>query len=168
MAYTAPRTWIDETSDAADFNVDIRDNQLALKAPPTARHEVNEGLDYSLSSTSWSDVDGVDLSLSITTTGGDVMIGFIGTANVTGATVYLDVSIDGTRIVNLASGGLASINTSSPTLINFYKLASGLSAGSHTFNLQYRMAGAGTLTIYAGAGTANYDIHPRFWVREMS
>jgi hypothetical protein len=27
---------------------------------------------------------------------------------------------------------------------------------------------AGTATLYAGAGTLGLDVHPQFWVRELS
>ena len=51
--------------------------------------------------------------------------------------------------------------------VSFTRLITGLSAGEHTFKLRWRVTG-GTGYIYAGAGTSGYDVHPQFWVREMS
>lgn len=171
MVYTAPRTWIDELSDAADFNVDIRDNQLALKSPPTDRHEVNEASDYAISTDTYTDVDTTDLTLSITTTGGDVIIGFIFSGISVTRIAYLDISVDGTRIVNAiapAFGGITGVGLTSANTISFLRLQA-LAAGAHTFVLQWQMRSTpGNSTLYAGSGTVGYDIHPRFWVRELT
>ncbi len=50
---------------------------------------------------------------------------------------------------------------------SFFKLIQGLSAGVHTFKLQWKV-NSGTATLLAGSGTANGDIHPQFFVREVS
>jgi hypothetical protein len=169
--FTTPRTWTDILSDADHPNTDIRDNQQALKDPPSQNYESNEGTDYTKVGGDWSDVD-TDFNLSITTGGGDVMISFIGNAIVGGGglptTGYFDVSVDSTRIINQAQAGLAIVSNVQ-TLVQFSRLVTGLAAGVHTFNLQWRPHdGANTITLYAGAGTAGRDVHPQFWVREIS
>lgn len=159
MVYTAPRTWIDEISDAADFNVDIRDNQLALKAPPTDDYTV--AALTTIGGATFVDFDSTNLSLSITTTGGDVMIGFIGTFD--GGLGYLDVLVDGTTRLG-GSNGIAIIGqNANDNFMSICRIVHGLSAGAHTFTLQGR-----TITGVISIGSALLTVHPQFWVREMS
>jgi len=66
MAYTAIPSLSDTVLSAATFNAYIRDNQLALKDPPSANYESNEVADYTTVSTTFADVD-TDFNLSITT-----------------------------------------------------------------------------------------------------
>lgn len=169
MAYTAIPEITDTTATAANLNAYIRDNQRAIKAPPSAHYEPNEGADYSTSSTSFVNVDtvgaGTDFTLSITTTGGAVMIGAVLPTN--GARGWFDVSVDGTRIANNTNGGLCQIVTGAPLGV-FNRIVTGLSAGLHTFILQWRVSTVGPIVLYAGAGTANFDMHCQFFVREIS
>lgn len=163
MAWTAPRTWTDILSSAAHFNVDIRDNQLALKNPPTDNYIVNETLDYALTSTSRSNIDGTNLSFDLTTSGGAVLLIAVFSAKVSANSADINWEID-----TVDQGSLIRISntTTKPFFIPF--IVEGLSAGSHNFKLQYKVNTSGTLTIYAGAGTANYDVHPQAFAREIS
>ena len=77
LAWTTPKTWADDELVTANvMNTHVRDNLNALKAPPTARYELNRTSDYTTTSTSFVDVDGTKLALTITTSGGDVMVHF--------------------------------------------------------------------------------------------
>lgn len=169
MAFTTVPTITDIVATANFGNTYIRDNQLALKDPPSANYEANEAADYSTSSTTYGNVDtvgaGTDFTLTITTTGGDVMVGAVLTTN--GTRGWFDVSIDGTRIANNTLGGLVQIATGQRQA-SFNRIITGLAAGSHTFILQWKISTVGTLTLYAGAATANFDNHPQFFVREIS
>lgn len=152
---------------AEDLNHMI-DNIEALKDPPSAEYTANEGSDYTTTSSSFVDVDGTNFVLGITTAGGDVMAHFHGSLLLTGgATGHFDVVVDGVLhagddgiIVQLAGG--------SPEVVGFTVLITGLSSGFHTFRLRWKTSSGGTLTLFAGAGTANRDVHPQFWVREVS
>ena len=159
MAWTTPKTWaVDELVTASDLNTHIRDNLNALKVPPTDHYELNEGSDYTTSSTSFVDVDATNLALTITTTGGDVLVHFHGYTVNQG---YFDLAVDGSR----AGGDDGCIRfTTGP--VSFTRLITGLAAGEHVFKLQWKTVGA-ALTLYAGTGTAGYDLHPQFWVREI-
>lgn len=168
MAYTTVPTITDIVATASAGNTYIRDNQRALKDPPSANHEVNEASNYTTSSDTWADIDTTDLTLSITTTGGAVMIGFVGSFIGGGNTGVVDVAVDSTRIVNQATGGMLFIVTDAGAKVySFVHIIEGLSAGVHTFALQWRRL-SGTITLYAGAATANYDVHPQFWARELT
>jgi len=153
---------VGEALTAGNMNNYINDNLDALKAPPTDDYVVDEGADYSTTSTSWVDVDSSDLQLTITTTGGDVLIGFYGFHVNASSSCYFDVTLDGTRIGG--DDGLQRAYTGY-TPVSFVYLKTGLSAGTHVFKLQWRVLGA-TSYLYAGAGTTNNDLHPQFWVRE--
>jgi hypothetical protein len=171
MAWTDAITWTNILSDAAHFNQQIRDNLLALKQPPTSHYEANELSDYTTSSTTYGTIDS-DWGFTLTTHGGDILIGLASSGSSSGSYSLLDVLVDGTLIANNSGGGIREI----PQLalnanISFLRWVRGLSAGSHTFTLQWKhnTGGANVATIRAGAGTAGkLDIHPRFWVREVS
>lgn len=170
MGYTTPRTWNAETVTNEKWIVELKDNLNAIKDPPSQNYEANEGTDYTKTLAAWANVD-TDYNFSITTTGGDVLIGFMGTLLVSGGGLskvgYLDVAVDGTRIINTTDGGLGVVLITG--LVSFTRLVTGLAAGVHTFNLQWKPEdGANTITLYAGAGTASYDLHPQFWVRELT
>lgn len=173
MVWTAPITWVDELSDASDFNTQIRDNLLALKHPPTSHYESNEGSDYSNTSGDWADID-TDTNFAFTSYGGAILLGMICTTKpisefAVDFTIF-DVEIDGTRIKNSA-GGIAS--AAQRKRVSFLYLIEGIAAGVHNIKFQFRAAQSSDglsvdAHVYAGAGTTNYDVHPRFWVREIS
>ena len=170
MAFTAPRDWTaDELVTATIMNTHVRDNQIALKSPPSDSYTWNEGTDLSgLTSTSFADVDATNFALTIVTAGGDVFVWWQLTAIAAAGTlaIFWDIDVDGTR-----DGGDDGYSKQSIATVPFthsgFRIITGLSAGAHTFKLQYKLSG-GSLTIYRGAGTANADVHGQFGVREMS
>ena len=169
--WTTPKTWsTGEALTASDMNTHIRDNLDALKAPPTDEYTCDESSEYTTTSASFVDVDATNLNLTITTTGGDVMVGFYGTVKHSAASsngVKFDVDLDGSLIAG--DDGLVGTNFAASNQIkavSFVTLVTGLSAGSHTFKLQWNTAAA-TATLYAGAGASTFDVHPQFWVREV-
>lgn len=169
MAWTSTKTFSSgDILTAADMNTYLSGNTDALKNPPSANYELDEGSDYTTTSTTFVDVDATNLSLTITTTGGDVMIGFHGTVyNNAGVWTYIDVTMDGVRIGG--DDGIAGLRTASQDYphMSFVRLKTGVSAGAHTFKLQWKTS-SGSTTLYAGAGTANFDWHSQFFVREVS
>lgn len=171
MAYTTPRTWVaGELVTASLLNVHLRDNLDAIKAPPTDLYNVNEGADYTTSSTSFGSVDATDLSLTITTTGGDIWVWFFGNVNHSGGNlVYFDITLDAVR--QGGDDGLIGCDVATTTVpstpIAFTFLIQSVAAGSHTIALQWKTSGA-TATLYAGAATGGGDLHPQFGIREMS
>jgi hypothetical protein len=172
MAWTTPKDWTtDELVTASDLNTHLRDNLNALKSPPSAHFEANESSDYTTTSTSFVDVDATagKLSLTITTNGGDVLVHFHGSVeNGGGSAIFFDVAVDGTRTAGDDGILRARASTTTDTVpVSFTRLITGLSAGAHTFKLQWKV-GANTATLCAGAGTSGKDVHPQFWAREVS
>ena len=166
MAYTTIPTLTDTVLSAANFNTYLRDNQLALKNPPSDNFEANQGSDYTRTSSAYADIS-ADFSKTIVTTGGDVVVGLSGTFTSTSSGL-IDIAVDGVRIGTGTGVSACSVIQTAPRYISIVRLITGLSAGSHTFSIQWRVTSIGTVTLYAGAGTASYDVHPQFWVRELS
>ena len=162
MAWTAPKTWVvGEAMTAADINAHLRDNMLALKSPPTSLVKLDEVSDYTTTSTVFVPIDTSRLTLSLITTGGDVMIVFF--ANISHATSHtqLDIEFDGAMMGG--DNGLVRVSGSNFTLASLTCLKTGVSAGSHTIRMMWKVV-AGTATLYAGT---TLDIHPIFWSREI-
>jgi len=167
--WSTPRSWsVGELVSASLLNTHLRDNLEFLKTPPTAAYILNETSDYTTTSTAFVNVDGTKLALTITTAGGDVLVGFCGSILQSASSVFFDVEVDTVRTAG-DDGLMVVTPTTAAQRLNatFFKLIQGLSAGVHTFKLQWKV-NSGTATLFAGAGTTNGDIHPQFFVREVS
>ena len=160
MAWTTPKTnWTTgELVAASDMN-NIGENLAALKQPATAVYTTTA--DVQINSGTFVDVDSDNLNLTITTTGGDVLVHFHGSVHLGRREgVYFDVDVDGTR-----QGGVDGILRSYfyadksgdvYEAMSFNRLIQNLSAGSHTFKLQWKTRGS--ILLKTGA---------QFWVREI-
>ena len=167
--YATPKTWsANEGLTATLLNTYIRDQILAVKSPSHFRCYIDEAADYSTTSTSFVDVDATDLSATVTTGGGKYLLGFTGPVYVVATAVraYFDVLVDAARL-GLDDGLIVQEVTANPRTVSFTAITGTLSAGSHTFKLQWK-TNAGTLGMYAGAGTATFDAHPIFWGIELA
>jgi hypothetical protein len=167
MAWTTPKTdWVAGDAVTAALMNNIGNNLAALKAPPSSAYVVDESGSYTTTSASFVNVDATNLSLTITTTGGDVMVHFHGVTDHDSASgiTYLDVDVDGARTAG--DDGICGQFGTNESTVSFTRLISGLSAGSHTFKLQWKVS-AGTGAIYTGS-VAGRAWHPQFWVREVS
>ncbi len=168
MTFTTPKTWVTgEPLTASDLNTYVRDNQDALKSPPADINNVDKGSNITTTSTSFVDVDATEFSVTITTTGGRVMIIACFSIAKSSSNVYFRTVTDGSA--DQADDGIYAVklNGSSdivPVALVFWK--EGLSAGSHTFKLQWKVAST-TATLYAGAGSSP-DLHPQFSAVEVS
>lgn len=165
--YVSPRTFTTgELITKTILDAEIRDNIGALKSPGSGYSLIDEAADYSSTSTTFVNIDGTDLSLTIVTAGGILMAYFTGTVYQVATTVrgYFDITVDGTRQA-LDDGFVVAEVTANPRFICFAVPLIGVAAGSHTFAVQWKV-NAGTIGMYAGAGTASFDVHPRFVVVE--
>lgn len=166
--WTAPKTW--NTGDpltASDMNTHIRDNLEFLKTPPSSQYKANEASDYTTTSTSFVNVDGVNFSRTIVTKGGGILITFSGSIVMSAAAnVNFDVEMDGVR--QGGDDGFVCINPGTVEgNASFVVPLPPVSAASHVFKLQWKVQ-SGTVTMRAGAGTTlGRDIHPIFSVREL-
>ena len=162
MAWTTPKTWtVDEVVGASDMNTHLRDNLVALKDPPSAIYDGGT-LTHTTTSSTFADVDAVNLKLSVTITGDTVLIGFVGEcSSVSSASVLgLDITVDGVSV----TGGAGVIRehylpTNETQNVSFVWRETGLVAGKKEFRLQFRRAVlSGTVKLYS----------TQFWVAEVS
>jgi hypothetical protein len=110
---------------------------------------------YNTTSTSFVDVDATNVKATILTNGGPVLVwvsaSFSHSANF--GVCNLDIAVDGSR--QGSTGGLLASKLNSlnaEPAITIAILATGLSAASHTFKLQWK-TNAGTLTLRANVDT---------------
>ena len=166
LAWTTPRNWAaDDNLDEDMMNTYIRDNQIALKDPPSESYVLNEAGEYS-GAAAWADIDAANLTLTLVTSGGDVMVSFAGTFYMTvgASTVYLDVEVDGARTAG-DDGIIGTYITTAAVGLSFTRLIEGLAADTHVFVLQWDAVANARLA--AGSG-GTHDVHPQFWAREVS
>lgn len=167
MAWTQPKTWSNEPLVAGDLNTHLRDNLEALKDPPQGGTDIDSATDYSTTSGTFNDVDSTDFSSTLTTNGGDVLVTFV--APIVGNSTlgaFFDISVDGVLIGGDDGITRKAVSTTVDTVCLVYWVK-GLSAGSHTIKLQWRVTG-GTATIYGGQGGSLTDLHGQWDVREVS
>jgi hypothetical protein len=158
--------WNDSSSDLLDLTI-----QYGNKRKYNADSYItNEVADYTTASLTFVDVDSTNLTLTINTNGGDILIGFNGTVKNSDTSnlsrVYVDVEVDGVRIGGddgLALGEDSSALNTSPLVVNYLHV--GVPPGTHVFKLQWKV-GAGTGTMFNGQ-LLNRSIHPQFFVREI-
>jgi hypothetical protein len=161
--WTAPRTWT--TGDlvaAGDLNTHLRDNQEWLKTPPfVEKKQVNIPASYTTTSTTLVDIDATNLSLTLATTGGNVLVGFIGYVSASPATpaVILQLVVNGTAVTGDYFTARAA--NAPDTALNFTYLHTGLAAGTHTFKMQWRVSAAGTASLFRN------NTIVQFWAREV-
>jgi hypothetical protein len=177
MAWTTPKTWASEPLTSTDLNTYIRDNQdfLMTRMENNAEHTADESSDYTTTTQSFVDVDATNFALTITTNGGNVLVGFNGltsTHRTTSEGPSFNVAVDSVDYFaddGITMGGtFGSSSHQSP--VTFVVLITGLSAGVHVFKLRWRSfnnGGSTTCTLFAGSGTTNADVHPQFWVQEL-
>ena len=163
MAWTTPKTdWTTgELVSASDMNA-IGENLAALRSLSATVAVYTTTGDIQIDSNTFVDVDSDNLNLTITTAGGDVLVHFHGSVHLNRREGgYFDVDIDGAH--QGGNDGILRIYFSPPRdngdaykTVSFTRLIQNLSAGSHTFKLQWKTQG--TILLKAGA---------QFWVREI-
>lgn len=168
-SWITQKTWsTGELVTASNLNTYLRDGMGALKNPAYFKCEIDEASNYTTTSTTFADIDATNLAPTITTGGGVVELHFIFTAKNSTANEFVQFTfdVDGSPVAGddgIASASQASLDTGG--IIHLSWLVTGLSAGAHTFKPQWKVSG-GTGTLFAGAGTADLDVHPIFWGME--
>ncbi len=128
------------------------------------QYTTDESSNYSVSATSFTDVDSTHLVLSLTidskaTTGQALICWSANVAVPASQTGFFNLLVNGT--LNALNDGI--IFAPAGTLpVSFMRLVTGLTVGAlNTLKLQAKVT-AGTMTVYNGAGTGNADVHPQF------
>lgn len=169
MAWTNPKTWSSEPLTSIDLNRYVRDNQNHLKdrIDSSANKSVSGSVELKTTATEFVDADSVKLALSLTTHGGDVLLGFSGAVlcAVGIGKVYFNISLDG--VDHIANNGITALeadyrdgaNRMKP--VSFVMLLPGLSVGQHSFALRWKVSSGNTATLKVT------DLHPQFWAKEI-
>lgn len=170
--WVTPDTFVAGQLVTAQHMNTMRDNFLALKTPANFKCYIDEAADYTTSSTSFVDVDttNAELTATITTAGGAVMLSFSGMCSQSNANgrIYFDITVDGVALAgNDGIFGAIPSGVNEAYTASFTVVTDVLAAGSHTFVLQWKTSAA-TATLSAGAGTSNRDTHPIFWGKEIA
>jgi hypothetical protein len=166
MAWTTPATWTPgQVVTASDLNTHLRDNLNFLFSRPNSVIKRDNNANYTTTSTSFVDVDGTNLKITLTITGSVVLLAF--TVMATSNAIF-DILIDSTRYASGGNDGLLAAQDASSARgpVSAALLITGLSAGAHTFKLQWK-AVTGTATLYAGSGVGNTDFIPTLWAVEV-
>lgn len=111
---------------------------------------------YTTTSTTFADVDTTNMKHVITTGARRVMIVFSGEVSFAAGpnSVDFDVDLDGSRVSGQAAGIVRKfLPDTNWDEVCFTWITDALSAASHTFKLQWKVASAGTISLY-GAGSA--------------
>ena len=169
MAWTTPKTWSSEPLTSIDLNTYVRDNQNHLKdrLDNGASRIVSGGSLLTTTSQAFVDIDPINLALTLTTHGGDVLLGFTGTAQNRNhnAVTSLNVAVDGVDyfadngVVEFKTAGNADNERNKP--MSFVLLITGLSAGSHSFKLRWKTSVNNTAKMDV------VNVHPQFWAKEI-
>ncbi|GAB4572950.1 MAG: hypothetical protein Kow0077_13810 [Anaerolineae bacterium] len=132
----------------------LRENITYLLDPNRAEALVSGG-NYTTTSLAFVDVDSTNLSLTLETHGGPVLVLFSGNvyASSTAYRVRFDVAVDGTRYSGAALGLLQQGDlggaADSARPVSFAVLVGNLAPGTHTFTLQWAVASGCTVSLVA-------------------
>lgn len=169
MAWTTPKTWTSEPLTSVDLNTYVRDNQNHLKdrLDSSAGKFVSADSNISTTSTAFVDVDAEKLALTLTTHGGDVLLGFTGTVRCSGngGQANFNIAVDGVDYV--ADDGIVrstiayNSDTNRGKPLSFVLLITGLSPGSHSFKLRWKVNSGNTARMNV------VSLHPQFWAKEI-
>lgn len=163
MAWTTPKTWVSEILTSNDMNTYLSDNTQFLYDQVTAplaefAYTRVAAVDYSTTSTTNVDIDSTNMSTTLTTSGGDLLVNFVGSIRRSGGVVqqvFVLVIVDGQAYSLRQQLGTNSFN------VSFTRVFDGISAGNHTVKMQWRLeTGSGTTAILNG-------IYSHFSVREL-
>jgi len=131
----------------------LRGNLHYLLDPNKARLIHNSGSGYTTTSTAFVDIDSTNLSITLQTHGGPVLVLFAANAYASSAAyrARFDLSVDGTRYSAMPLGLLQASNlgndVTAATPVAFAVLVTGLEAGTHTFRPQWCVTGGGSVSL---------------------
>lgn len=166
MPWTPPPNYVDgQLITESDLDL-VSGNLTAIKDPPTASYA--KYTDSLTTSISWAAIDVANMTFSVTTHGGALMIGMSGNGYSSGSGYpsggLLDVLIDGLQISNQWGGGLyglygVTFGAAGTEGFGFNWLTLPYAAGAHVIQPIFKTSVA----------TASFNLlRFQFWVREVS
>ena len=158
--WTTPVTWnVDQLVTNDDLNEQVRDNLEYLLSPNHDRILRDNSGDYAITGvTAFQDIDSTNLSITMETHGGPVLVHFMGSgySNGTNNPGYFDIAVDGTRVGAAFTFGLLTLGCDAAAWmpVSLVVLVTGLAAGNHTFRPQWRSDVSDTLTLRASSSNS--------------
>jgi len=167
MGWTSPKTWAAELLTLTDLNTHLKDNEIYLfSGRPGQFIKRDNGANYTTTSATFTPVDNTNLVSTRTINSGKVILVFIGVVNTTGGNTFWDFDIDGVRYGSAGADGLA-IGLFGKNTVVMIAPVEGLSVGSHTFKVVWKVTSGQTGTLYSGNGTGTEDFIPCLAVIEV-
>lgn len=169
VAWTTPKTWTSEPLTSVDLNTYVRDNQNHLKdrIDSSASTVVDGITNYSTTATEWVDVDPQELSLTLQTHGGDVLLGFTGALyhRFDNKVTFFNIAVDERNyfsddgVTQFNNGGRDDGLRFKP--LSVVVMIPNLPTGRHVFKLRWKTV-SGNITTMDIVKT-----HPQFWAKEI-
>ena len=159
MAWTDPATWaVDQVVTADEMNEQVRDNLNYLLSPNHQRIMRSNGGTYTITNvTTFQAIDATNLSISLTTHGGPILVNFLATGYTNGAAHegYFDIAVDGTRVGASYTQGLATLVSDSTHrhVVRIGLLLTGNPAGTYVLRPFWRSSASDTVTLLANTTT---------------
>jgi len=152
---------VSELITPVEWNTDLVDNLLYLYSRPAASYTGVAGGNYTVTSTSYVALDATNLKLTLTTSSGRVLVGVIMNASGS-ASLAAGFRVNVDAGASYAYWGDSHQVFVTPNVISFAPLLlTGLSAASHTFQLEVKV-NSNTMTIYRATAQPVC-----FWVMEV-
>jgi hypothetical protein len=161
MSWVTPKTWTaGEVVGETDMNTHVRDNLNYLFAPSFQQIITGSAGNLSTTASTAIPISTANLSLTLTTYGGNIHAHFAGAFSGGGAdVVHIGMTYDATDIN--PSTGLMAVKPGSLSEVSIDVWITGLASGSHTFLPTWRVeAGNQTAVLFLATAPAT------FWVRE--
>jgi hypothetical protein len=147
MPWNTPVTWTPNTVlGATQLNAQLRDNMNFVLNGKAMSYLVYNYGGSTTTSLTFVDVDATNLKVTGNLTSGRALVfaSFVGLTTLSGGGGYFDVIVDNTTraggVNGLAWIPYANLPARPITMVAYF---SGLSVGSHTFKMQYRLQSAG-------------------------
>ena len=175
MTWHTPKTWqLNELVTEATLNEQVRDNEGYLFERPLSYINLDQSANIVTTSTTFVNVH-ADIARTITLAGTRARVTFQGFFRIEGSgagsqRLWLDIAVDGVRQAGDDGLCMGQVTNNGYLPLAFSWVVTGLTPGTHTFTLQwktYASVGTPTGTLYAGAGTSAFDLHPQFSVEEF-
>lgn len=158
MAWTTPKTWGTEVLTSADMNTYLSDNtqylydQLSSSSSTASYSYTRTTGDYATSSTAWNNIDNANMKVTLTTSGGNVLVTFAGTVYRSSTSGGFDIRFRYQTetyypVIYNAYTSLPGHNVSFSLIIN-------VPAGSHQYTMQWRNRQSGITTYLRGSSTS--------------
>jgi hypothetical protein len=139
------------------------------RVPANGTAKPDHGADYTTTSATFVDIDGVNLAVSLTQVYNDTILAiFTGTLTVSAGIADLDFAVDGVRVNTAGSDGVGGFTTGVQTItIHALLTVSGGVNGQHNITIQWRSRTGATVRLYAGSGVADADFIPQLTAVEI-